>query len=110
MMWRRCDSTSSCVDCDICCWMDPRTFKRAGLGAVVASQPKSKVGRYTRVWRARATSNNVVWSCGTSPGSAVASRDTLENSMYGCGCGRKAANNNELVARRTLICGWSFAV
>eukprot|EP00903_Cladosiphon_okamuranus_P017709 g16306.t1 len=35
----------SCLDCDICCWMDPRTYKRAGLGAVVTSQPKSKEER-----------------------------------------------------------------
>eukprot|EP00752_Nemacystus_decipiens_P004847 g4410.t2 len=35
----------SCLDCDICCWMDPRTYKRTGLGAVVASQPKSKEER-----------------------------------------------------------------
>ncbi|CAB1099594.1 unnamed protein product [Ectocarpus sp. CCAP 1310/34] len=35
----------SCVDCDICCWMDPRTFKRSGLGAVVASQPKTEEDR-----------------------------------------------------------------
>lgn len=30
---------ASCIDCDVCRWMCPKTFSRKGIGAVVSSQP-----------------------------------------------------------------------
>ena len=35
----------SCIDCDVCRWMAPRTYTRVGMGAAVTTQPLSEADR-----------------------------------------------------------------